>query len=183
MPSHCPSVISQPDVLARAWRWRASLTLGPWRSAVPCGRAHAVACLAEWGLSSARDSVELVVSELLTNAITASDALEGGPYPVRLWLQADGSQILIMVGDASGQAPGRQNPADDQEGGRGLLLVEAESVRWDWFRCERGKVVWAVCEAPSQNVTGLASGSTAPTSYSPPARVDAEALGRPLPAP
>jgi len=50
---------------------------------------------------TARDSVELVVSELLTNATTASDALERGPHPVRLWLQAGGGQILIMVGDAN----------------------------------------------------------------------------------
>ena len=93
--------MSQPDVLVLSWPWRASLTLGPRRSAVPCGRALAVACLAGWGLSTARDSVELVVSELLTNATTASDALERGPHPVRLWLQAGGGQILIIVGDAN----------------------------------------------------------------------------------
>jgi anti-sigma regulatory factor (Ser/Thr protein kinase) len=77
------------------------LTLGPWRWPVPCGRALAVACLAGWGLSTARDSVELIVSQLLANAITASNALERDPHPVRLWLQAGGGQILIMVGDAN----------------------------------------------------------------------------------
>jgi hypothetical protein len=33
-----------------------------------------------------RASVELVVWELLTNAITASGALERGPHPAGLWL-------------------------------------------------------------------------------------------------
>ena len=148
MRSPCPPVMPEPDVLTRAWRWHASLTLGPWHSSVPCGRTYAIACLAEWGLAGAMDSVALVVSELLTNAVIASEALEGNPCPVRLWLQADGGQVLIMVGDGSQLAPGRQTPADDQEGGRGLLLVEAVSVQWSWFRFEGGKVVWALCEAP-----------------------------------
>jgi hypothetical protein len=56
---------------------------------------------ARWGLSTASDSVEQVVPELLTYAITASDALERGPHPVKLWLQAGSGQILIMVGDAN----------------------------------------------------------------------------------
>jgi len=53
------------------------------------------------GQSTVRDSVERAVPELLTNAITAPDALERGPHPERFWLQADGGQILIMVGDAN----------------------------------------------------------------------------------
>jgi len=95
--------VSQPDVLARSWPWRASLTLGPWRSAVPCGPALAVACLAGWGLSTARDSVELVVSELLTNATTASDAPGTRPAP----------------GEAL--APGRRRPDSDHRGRRERL--------------------------------------------------------------
>ena len=42
----------------------------------------------------------LVVTELITNAIAASRAPEGGPFPVRLWLLSDRSEILIIVHDA-----------------------------------------------------------------------------------
>lgn len=142
-------VVSEPDVLTGDSRRRASLTLGPWHSSVPCGRAYAVACLSEWGLTGARDSAALVVSELLTNAVIASEALEGLPCPVQLWLRADDTQLLIMVGDGSRLAPVSQAPADDQEGGRALLLVQEMSTRWGWFRFQGGKVVWALVAAPS----------------------------------
>jgi len=127
------------------WPLRSDLTLGPLPSAVPCARAHAVACLWEWGLSGAGDTVALVVSELITNSVAASRALDGGPFPVLLRMLSDRSEILIMVSDASPEQPGRMNPADDAEGGRGLMLVEAVSKRWDWYAVPRGKVVWALC--------------------------------------
>jgi len=99
-------------------------------------------------MSGAGDTIALVVTELITNAIAASRANEGGPFPVRLWLLSDRSEILIMVHDASPGQPGRMSPADDAEAGRGLMLVEAISKRWDWYAVTRGKVVWALCEAP-----------------------------------
>jgi anti-sigma regulatory factor (Ser/Thr protein kinase) len=99
-------------------------------------------------MSGAGDTVALVVSELTTNSVAASCALDGGPFPVLLRLLSDRSEILIMVKDSSPQRPGRMNPADDAEGGRGLMLVEAVSKRWDWYPVPGGKVVWALCEAP-----------------------------------
>ncbi len=100
-------------------------------------------------MSGASDTVALVVSELTTNAIAASRANEGGPFPVLLRMLSDRSEILILVRDESPQPPGRMNPAEDDEAGRGLMLVEAVSKRWDWYAVPRGKVVWALCEASS----------------------------------
>ena len=131
------------------WPLRSDLTLGPLPSAVPCARAHAVARLWEWEMPGAGDTVALVVSELITNSVAASRALDGGPFPVLLRLLSDRSEILIMVRDASPEQPGRMNPADDAEGGRGLMLVEAVSKRWGWYAVPAGKVIWALCEAPS----------------------------------
>jgi anti-sigma regulatory factor (Ser/Thr protein kinase) len=118
--------------------------LGALPGAVPCARLHARQLMWEWGLTRLSESAELVVSELLTNAMHASRAME--PItPVRLWLLADKARVLILVWDASPQAPARMSISEDAESGRGLLLVETISDRWDWYFPQDmgGKVVWA----------------------------------------
>jgi anti-sigma regulatory factor (Ser/Thr protein kinase) len=113
---------------------------------VPCARAHAVALLWEWQLASMSDGAELIVSELVTNAIVhASRTVPGGPHPVQLWLASDRRELLIMVADVSPRMPGATPPADDRDGGRGLLLVEAISKNWGCYPAANGgKVVWAI---------------------------------------
>ncbi len=94
-------------------------------------------------------SAELVVSELITNAIAASRSLDL-IHPVRLWLLCDTNQVLILVWDASAHPPARMEPGGDADGGRGLMLVEAISKCWDWYSAPdmiEGKVVWALCDA------------------------------------
>jgi anti-sigma regulatory factor (Ser/Thr protein kinase) len=84
--------------------------------------------------------------ELVSNAVTASQALEP-VCPVRLWLLADATRVLILVWDASPKPPVRIDPDGEAESGRGLLLVEAISDRWDWYPAPPqtgGKVVWAL---------------------------------------
>lgn len=113
--------------------------------AVPCARLHARRQLGEWGLRQLGDSAELVVTELVTNAVKASQGVAGAS-PVRLWLESGSSQILIIVWDASRQAPARTDGMVDAEDGRGLILVEALSHRWGWLISDNysGKVVWAI---------------------------------------
>jgi anti-sigma regulatory factor (Ser/Thr protein kinase) len=129
------------------WPLQTSLPLGSIPTAVPCARAHATQILWEWGMAEMSDAVELVVSELITNAVTASRALENGPLPIRFWVLSDRKQVLILVWDASPDAPVPMQPTADVEGGRGLMLVDAVSKQWDWYPVENeieGKVVWAV---------------------------------------
>ncbi len=54
-------------------------------------------------------------------------------------------QVVILVWDASLLPPVPRDVGDDAENGRGLLLVEALSTRWNWYipRHLGGKVVWA----------------------------------------
>jgi len=94
--------------------------------------------------------VELITSELVTNAIEASAALDGWPWPVRLWLTWNRRDVLILVGDASPKPPERIDPSEDTDSGRGLVLVEAISQRWGWYDVAdaTGKIVWAVCGVP-----------------------------------
>lgn len=147
---------SLPDRQALTDRLReAHLAMTPWPGAVTCARHHARQLLWDWGLKELIESVELVVSELVTNAVRASGGLDGtkqateDPLPViRLWLTSEQNGVLVMVRDANPGLPERQEPGLDDDGGRGLLLVELFSVAWGSLELtpEPGKVVWALCQ-------------------------------------
>jgi anti-sigma regulatory factor (Ser/Thr protein kinase) len=91
-------------------------------------------------------AVELIVSELVTNGLKATEALEWAvPPPVRLRLSSDRSRVLVEVWDGSAQSPVLVHANEATDGGRGLLLVETLSTRWSWYFPQGlgGKVVWA----------------------------------------
>jgi anti-sigma regulatory factor (Ser/Thr protein kinase) len=132
------------------WPLHSFLEFGALPGAVPCARLHARQLLWEWGLAALTDSTELVVSELITNAIQASRTT-GQTAPVRLWLLSDKAQVLVLVWDASPDSPVRSDISDETENGRGLLLVEAVSQEWAWYSPsteEGGKYVWAQITEP-----------------------------------
>jgi anti-sigma regulatory factor (Ser/Thr protein kinase) len=144
--------------------YQSHLVLGALPSAVPCARLHARLVLAEWGLQPLTETAELIVSELTTNAVHASQGLVSSRYdgrwrpgtpPVRLWLRSGGQRVLVQVWDANQQMPERQEPDPEAEHGRGLLLVESLSAKFGVYRPDRssGKVVWAEL-APSALRTG-----------------------------
>jgi hypothetical protein len=124
-------------------------------------RAFVRSRLAEWELSLLADSAELVVSELVTNAITATNAVPTPPmassmFPValrmiavRLWLSP--VSLFVEVWDISEETPvAREKPADDLgEGGRGLALIGALSLGWGHkLAPDRGKIVWCELALP-----------------------------------
>ena len=120
-----------------------TLEFAPLPTAVPCARLHAVHVLHEWGLRDLAGDGEMIVSELITNAVDASALLPERP-PVSLRLLLTGKSLVIEVWDHSplGLEP-READADD-ECGRGLTVVAALSDRWGWERTGRSrKVVWA----------------------------------------
>jgi anti-sigma regulatory factor (Ser/Thr protein kinase) len=121
------------------------LELGALASAVPCARLHSRQVLWEWGLGSLGQSVEILVTELVRNAVKVSRTMAQAS-PVRLWLVSDSAQVLILVWDASPQPPVRMDTSDEAENGRGLMLVEAISEQWGWYFDEDndGKVVWTI---------------------------------------
>jgi serine/threonine-protein kinase RsbW len=130
-----------------------ALDLGALPRAVPSARLHTKVVLTAWGLAGLVESAELVVSELVTNAVTATEAAPDGgvPQPVRLRLSArmDGQRInavQVEVWDAVSALPkpGRDTPPDEP-GGWGLVLVESVSERWGSYSTHGGgKVVWAL---------------------------------------
>ncbi|MGH3156142.1 MAG: ATP-binding protein [Streptosporangiaceae bacterium] len=131
------------------WPRRTFLDLGAFPGAVPCARLHARLVTREWGFpAGASDDVELTVSELVSNGITAVTTITQTPV-VRLWLLSNSAQVLILVWDASPQRPVRIEGDDDAEGGRGLLLVETVSAKWGSYPVlngGQGKVTWALIE-------------------------------------
>jgi anti-sigma regulatory factor (Ser/Thr protein kinase) len=137
--------------VAMPWPLSSSLPLGALPTAAACARSHARAVLAEWGMTAMADTTELVVSELVTNAIRASTDADGHPVyrddrlaVVHVRLFADGVHILAEVWDESPAAPTAKSAELDDEGGRGLQLVEAMSESWGWTTAEDwpGKCVW-----------------------------------------
>ncbi len=140
------------------WPLRSHLELGALTTAVPCARLHAQQVVWEWGLEALTETVELVVSELVTNGLCASIGITGSWYqdrwragapPIRLWLCSDRHKVLVQVWDGNDQKPERKEVDLEAEGGRGLLLIEALSAEWGTYRLEgsSGKCVWAVCTA------------------------------------
>ncbi|WP_175647569.1 ATP-binding SpoIIE family protein phosphatase [Streptomyces cyaneochromogenes] len=101
------------------------------------GRARRLArrALARWGLEELTDSVELLVSEVVTNAVRYASR----PVTLRL-LRTD--VLRCEVGDDVPQLPRLRQARATDEGGRGLYLVNRLARRWGATRLSTGKVVW-----------------------------------------
>ena len=99
------------------WPLSSFLEFGALPGAVPA-RLHARQVAWEWGLAGLGNDAELLVSELLTNAVAAARAMEP-IFPVRLWLLSDTTQIAILVWDSNPQPPARMQVDGEAESGRG----------------------------------------------------------------
>jgi anti-sigma regulatory factor (Ser/Thr protein kinase) len=131
-----------------AWPLHSHLELAALPGAVPDARHHTRRVLARWGLGVLGEPAELVVSELVTNAIRACQAA-GAHRQVQLRLASDRARVLIEVQDCSPQVPVPAGATADDESRRGLCLVDALSAAWDWYPdpASGGKVVWALVPA------------------------------------
>jgi anti-sigma regulatory factor (Ser/Thr protein kinase) len=132
------------------WRLTSKLELGPLPSSVPCARLHAKHIFREWNLAHLADDAELIVSELMTNALQAAGPLPD-IQPIIIYLQASHEYLMIQVWDALPVAPAPRPHAIDSEAGRGLEIVSMLSDRWGFYHpIGGGKVVWAAL------ITGIA---------------------------
>jgi anti-sigma regulatory factor (Ser/Thr protein kinase) len=131
------------------WPLQTRLPLAALPTAPGVARGHVRAVAREWGLGELADTAELLVSELVTNAVQASQRLKTGATPViHLWITSDGATTLVLhVWDASPELPAVQDVAADDDHGRGLFLVETLSKDWGSYHKAGGKVVWAMITA------------------------------------
>ncbi|MFF4750889.1 SpoIIE family protein phosphatase [Streptomyces sp. NPDC002514] len=100
-------------------------------------RKKVVEQLDTWGLSGIAFTSELVVSELVTNAIRY------GAHPIRLRLVHGTDNLICEVSDSSHTAPHLRRAKTWDEGGRGLLLVAQLTQRWGSRHTAEGKTIWA----------------------------------------
>lgn len=100
-------------------------------------RKQVLAQLDTWGLGAVSFTTELVVSELVTNAIRY------GSHPIRLRLIHDAATLICEVSDTSHTAPHLRRAKTWDEGGRGLLLVAQLTQRWGSRHTADGKTIWA----------------------------------------
>jgi anti-sigma regulatory factor (Ser/Thr protein kinase) len=104
-------------------------------SAVSRVRAAVAERLAEWGLEDEAFTTELILSELVTNAIRYA----AGPIRVRIIRER---ALICEVSDHSSTSPHLRQAATTDEGGRGLFLVAQFADRWGTRYTADGKVIW-----------------------------------------
>ncbi|MFI1112081.1 MULTISPECIES: SpoIIE family protein phosphatase [Streptomyces] len=105
-------------------------------------RAAVVAKLGEWGLDEEAVTTELILSELVTNAIRYAE----GPIQVRLIRDRE---LICEVSDHSSTSPHLRQAATTDEGGRGLFLVAQFAERWGTRYTATGKVIWTEQPLPA----------------------------------
>ncbi|MET9764263.1 SpoIIE family protein phosphatase [Streptomyces sp. NPDC006372] len=109
-------------------------------------REYARAQLLSWDMEPLVDTTELLVSELVTNA------LRYGEGEIRLRLLLDRT-LVCEVWDSGLVQPRRRRARDTDEGGRGLQLVGLLSAAWGSRRTPRGKTVWFELPLPGGETT------------------------------
>ncbi|MER0244875.1 SpoIIE family protein phosphatase [Streptomyces sp. HSW2009] len=111
-------------------------------SAAGAARKYVREQLDLWHLGDLADVTELVVSELVGNA------LRYGGGPGRLRMLCD-DRLLVEVSDTGPDLPQIQHASPSDEGGRGLQLINMLCRRWGSCRTSTGKVVWAEQDVPA----------------------------------
>ncbi|MER6123692.1 SpoIIE family protein phosphatase [Streptomyces sp. NPDC001795] len=125
---------------ARIARW----DVPPDPAAVAPVRTACVRRLTEWGLEETAFTAELILSELITNAVRYG----AEPITVRM-LRTEpisgfaAGTLIIEVSDGSSTSPRMRRANVTDEGGRGLFLVAQFAVRWGTRYTPTGKIIWA----------------------------------------
>lgn len=136
---------------------RSSLTceiaLAALATAVGCARLFVRSTLQALGLDQLAEDAELITSELVTNAVRATGITNPSPRwselrdlaLIRLRLAVVGGALIIEVWDRDSTPPmPKREETLDAEGGRGLVIVDSLSRRWNFYGpAEGGKWVWA----------------------------------------
>ncbi|MGW2954813.1 ATP-binding protein [Streptomyces eurythermus] len=108
-------------------------------STVPLARGFVTDVLGCCSAPSLGEDVQVVVSELVTNAVTAS----AGGTNVSVRLRREPGRLVIEVGDQVEALPVLRRPSLANPRGYGLFLVASVSKRWGAYGDEEGKVVWS----------------------------------------
>ncbi len=138
----------------------AALPLSARPGSAKVARDFATSVLYAWGLGDLLPDVNVVISELVTNAVRhglrgiladpAPPPRTDAMAPIRLCMLRQGPRLRCEVVDPSEVMPVRLDPDDDAEVGRGLCLVAALSREWGaTLLAGGGKCVWAILHPPA----------------------------------
>jgi len=114
-----------------------TLRAAPKTESVEYARRLAARTMQTWSLLNVEESVTAIVAELVANAVRHA----GTPLEMRLIHEDD--LIRIEVRDQDRRMPVLRFPQPEDEGGRGLYIVERYSTAWGTIPAPDGKVVWA----------------------------------------
>jgi serine phosphatase RsbU (regulator of sigma subunit)/anti-sigma regulatory factor (Ser/Thr protein kinase) len=120
----------------------ATTSIPPEPQAAGAARATVLAALKHWGVAEDTFTVELLVSELVTNAIRYANT------PSKLVLRRGRHALYVEVSDEDTRVPRLLHPTADDEGGRGLQLVAELSTQWGARPTRTGKTVWFQLDIP-----------------------------------
>ncbi|WP_406296070.1 ATP-binding protein [Streptomyces sp. NBC_00624] len=121
---------------ARVTAQDASWPLTPELISVGRARRLAIEQVGAWRLDELPDTVELLVSELVTNALCHARG------PVRLNLQVRDARLRCEVEDTNSDGPVRRSVCADAEGGRGMEILDLLAEAWGSSRTATGKTLW-----------------------------------------
>jgi hypothetical protein len=154
LPASPPQLLPVPS----AW-WDTPAVMSRPLSPVPeearTARHFVREMLACWGLSHLSEDAEMIIAELVGNAVrhgvrtAPATVTRGASNPaLRLCLLRRIGEVMLAVTDPSDEAPVPKAPTSDGESGRGLQIVGALSYIWGWSPVEgNGKAVWAVLKS------------------------------------
>ncbi|MEV0229288.1 ATP-binding protein [Nonomuraea sp. NPDC050786] len=135
------------DLLVPGPSASATFVLPPSPASVHSARSFTTGALSGWGLGELIENMELVVSELATNALRHGLRLEEAhrTCPVHMSLVRRGPLVTCAFTDPGASVPVLRYPGPLDTGGLGLHIVESLSHRWGWSAlAPHGKIVWAV---------------------------------------
>ncbi|NUR92592.1 MAG: ATP-binding protein [Nonomuraea sp.] len=135
------------DLLVPGPHGSATFVLPPTPSSVHSARSFTTGSLSGWGLAELAENMELVVSELATNALRHGLRLAEPRLqrPVHMSLVRRGPLVTCAFTDPAASVPVLRYPGPLDPGGLGLHIVESISLRWGWSAlAPHGKIVWAV---------------------------------------
>ncbi|MFI5635364.1 SpoIIE family protein phosphatase [Streptomyces sp. NPDC051664] len=119
-------------------------------AAVSHARTHIAEKLTAWGLTDAAPTTELIVSELVTNAIRHAQP------PIQLRLIHHAGSLVCEVADGSSTSPHLRRARTFDECGRGLFIVAQLAERWGTRHDHQGKTIWAEHTAAPDQPTNAA---------------------------
>ncbi|WP_435228316.1 ATP-binding protein [Streptomyces sp. Tue6028] len=131
--------------------WDASWPLQRDPTSVRRARKLVLAQLEAWSLTEPADTAELLVSEVVTNALCHTRG------PLRLNLQVRGSRLRCEVEDTDPAGPVRRFVDVDDEGGRGIELLDLLTDAWGTSDTATGKTMWFELRTHAEASTSMPS--------------------------